>query len=264
MVRTIVNHIHKNTDHSSLPENILDTMRKNNVGTFREADNVLEQIAARNHSIIPDQLDCVLQLGSGQVGQVGQIVQPGQVPTLMPQSHHAHIFSNKPVTSHSASVFVPSTLHGPTHNLNRTLPVNISSKPVTAHSVPAVIGHNSRLTSHSSALSINGRPLANTNAFRPHPVPSSVVRPLNINSSVRNSITPSASPVMPFRSSNLSGVGVLNKNTVSATKLHSDVKKGTSSGLHFTPTPGKSITPLASDLSKFKSTSVRQGLPTIP
>jgi hypothetical protein len=41
MVRQVINVIHANTDHLTLPENILDTMRKSNVSTFREADGVL-------------------------------------------------------------------------------------------------------------------------------------------------------------------------------------------------------------------------------
>jgi len=35
MVRNVINIIHANTDASTLPENILDTMRRNNVNSFR-------------------------------------------------------------------------------------------------------------------------------------------------------------------------------------------------------------------------------------
>lgn len=59
MVRSVVNLIHTNTDERTLPENILDTMRRQNVVTFREADTLLQEIATRHNQTIPAQLDCV-------------------------------------------------------------------------------------------------------------------------------------------------------------------------------------------------------------
>jgi hypothetical protein len=62
MVRNVVNTIQANTDVSTLPENILDTMRRNSVNTFKDANNVLQDIANRHGTTIPTQLDCVLEM----------------------------------------------------------------------------------------------------------------------------------------------------------------------------------------------------------
>lgn len=81
MVRTVVNLIHANTDDSSLPASILDTMRQNDVKTFREADTVLQEFAAKYGAAIPSQLDCVLEINNNAAAlpRVEDALQPSEV-----------------------------------------------------------------------------------------------------------------------------------------------------------------------------------------
>lgn len=61
MVRKIVQLIDQNTDNRTLPENIGAMLQQADPPTFREADLMVQNFAARYRVIIPTQIDSVLR-----------------------------------------------------------------------------------------------------------------------------------------------------------------------------------------------------------
>lgn len=61
MVRKIVQLVDQNTDNRTLPENIGAILQQADPATFRDADILVQNFAARYRVIIPTQIDSVLR-----------------------------------------------------------------------------------------------------------------------------------------------------------------------------------------------------------
>lgn len=117
-------------------------MRRHNVTTFREADGVLEQIAARHRTLIPSQLDCVLELDlqplrDGRRTIVTGSTLPGKTTTvtetITPAPHTLVSFGAPPMTTSLAVPVVAPTTNVVTSTVSPGL--SISAPPFPAQSI---------------------------------------------------------------------------------------------------------------------------------
>lgn len=112
MVRKIVQLIHQNTDVNTLPDNLGELLQRADPPTFRDADLLIQNFAARFHVSIPAQVDSVLRRedivrggdsiylhsptsGSAPVSSITEVATPTKTTDAL-NSGLFHTFAPKP------------------------------------------------------------------------------------------------------------------------------------------------------------------------
>jgi hypothetical protein len=195
MVRNVINTIQASTAISTLPENILNTMRSNAVSTFRDADNVLQDIATRHGIAIPTQLNCIFDMHPQLLTRVTTDAGVTRIPgiSVIPGAPIYHQSSILPVGVSPSSPVFHSTL-------NRNIPVSVNQSfaPPNVHVNNINLPIQTQIITTKPASAINSGPRMNVN-----PLSVSAFKIRNINKPLSGNAPTQATRIV--NQSNLEG-----------------------------------------------------------